>query len=89
MEAVTTLLARARGAGLKIELDGQNLKVTGPTRASAIVQEIAHRKPQVIAHLQVEGCGSLHIQPQHWLHRGGKASCPACQRFMGYVRGER
>ena len=32
-------------------------------------------------------CGSLHIQPQHWVHRDGRAYCPGCEKFMGYVRG--
>jgi hypothetical protein len=31
-------------------------------------------------------CGSLHIQPQHWVHRDGRAYCTGCGRFMGYVR---
>ena len=31
-------------------------------------------------------CGALHVQPQHRDHRGGKAYCPNCGRFMGYVR---
>jgi hypothetical protein len=33
-------------------------------------------------------CGSLHIQPGRWVHRDGKAYCPCCERFMGYVRGQ-
>ena len=32
-------------------------------------------------------CGSTHIQPQHWVHQDGRAYCPGCGRFVGYVRG--
>jgi hypothetical protein len=35
-----------------------------------------------------EDCHTLHIQPQHWVRREGRAYCPGCERFMGYVRGK-
>ena len=38
---------------------------------------------------QVNSCGPLHVQPAKWVHRDGKAYCPACERFLGYVKGER
>jgi hypothetical protein len=30
-------------------------------------------------------CGALHIQSDRWTHRDGKAYCPVCNDFMGYV----
>jgi hypothetical protein len=38
--------------------------------------------------IEATDCGSVHIQPQRWDHRDGRAYCPGCGRFMGYVRGE-
>jgi hypothetical protein len=35
---------------------------------------------------QTDSCGAVHIQPQRWTHRDGKAYCPRCDRFMGCVR---
>ena len=32
------------------------------------------------------GCGSLHLQPREWEHRNGRATCPSCGKFMGYLR---
>ena len=26
-----------------------------------------------------------HLNPATWVHRDGKAFCPGCKRFMGYV----
>lgn len=31
-------------------------------------------------------CGPLHVQPGQWEHREGRATCPSCGKFMGYVR---
>jgi hypothetical protein len=85
MEGVTCLLARAGLAGA-VEVDGGDLKIKGTSQASAIVQEIAGRKIEVVAHFQAQDCGSLHIQPEHWIHRDGRAYCPGCERFMGCAR---
>lgn len=44
--------------------------------------------PGDAANWQDEPCmrESLHIKAERWEHRDGKAYCPGCQRFMGYVR---
>ena len=87
MEAVTRLLARAWLAHLTVQLDGDYLQITGPMAASVIVQELARRKADVVAHLSAQACGPLHLQPGIWVHRDGRAYCPGCDKFMGYVRG--
>ena len=86
MEGVARLLARAWLAHLKVELNGNDLHISGPRSAAAIVDEISARKLEVVAHLQSRGCGSLYLQPGKWVHREGRATCPICGRFMGYVR---
>ncbi len=37
--------------------------------------------------LPANGCDQLHTQPERWTHRGIKAYCPTCDKFMGYLRG--
>ena len=86
MESVARLLARAWLAHLKVELNGDDMLISGPRSAAAIVDEISARKIEVVAHLQTRGCGSLHVQPAKWQYQDGRATCPSCERFMGYVR---
>jgi hypothetical protein len=33
-----------------------------------------------------QSCGALHVQPQHWEQRDGRAFCPTCDKFMGNLR---
>jgi hypothetical protein len=79
------LLARGWMMGMTVELDGRDLKVFGPRRSEAFVEEIRARKGEVVAYLQAQGCGAVHVQPERWRHRGGRAYCPLCNRFMGFV----
>ena len=88
MEPVNRLLTRAWLAHLAVEHVGDGLRVTGPSSAGALVQEIAARKPEVIDHLQAQGCGPLHIQPGRWPKRGKSARCPHCDKWLGYYRSE-
>jgi len=85
MESVIDLLARAAGAGLQIELDGVDLTITGPRKAQSIVREIALRKSGVITHIRKTGCGAIHVRPERWIKRDGKAYCPVCNRYMGHL----
>lgn len=56
-------------------------RIRGYNEVSAPAARVEQQSPPPIA------CGSLHIQPQQWVHRDGRAYCPGCDRFMGYVRG--
>jgi hypothetical protein len=49
-----TLLARARGAGLIVVRDGDLLRVTGPSGASGVAQQIIDAKPAILAALEAE-----------------------------------
>ena len=33
-------------------------------------------------------CLALHVQPERWVHRGGKAYCPRCRQFKGYLHAQ-
>ena len=47
-----TLLGHAAASGLKIEAEGRELVITGPSSCSALVAEIARRKEEVLVELQ-------------------------------------
>jgi hypothetical protein len=85
MESVTRLLARAWMVGLIVELDGNDLDVTGPRAAGSFIKELKDRKADIVSYLKANGCGALHIRPERWPHRNGKAFCPRCGKYMGHV----
>ena len=85
METTARLLARAWLAGCNVELEGRDLRINGPRRADAIIDEIKSRQTEVIVHFLSLRCGALHVQPERWTHKSGRAHCPRCGRFMGYV----
>jgi len=43
------------------------------------------RKAEVVSYLQAQGCGAMHIQPERWRHKVGKAYCPRCGKYMGHI----
>jgi hypothetical protein len=83
MDHIEVLLARANLAGLEVRLAGERIEVSGPRSASMLVAEIASHKDQVLGHLRKNQCGSLHIRPEAWVRREGKAYCPRCGLFKG------
>src|SRR6476469_4992417 len=83
MESVSSFLIRTANAGLSFRLDGNAVLVSGPSSAESIVQEIFTHKPEIVAYLRAH-CGALHLQPERWMKRKGKAYCPACNRYMGH-----
>jgi len=85
VESVTGLLARGWLMGAHVEVDGHDLVVRGPRSAEPFVMEVRARKTEVVSHLQQVGCGALHIKPERWKRISGKAYCPRCRRFMGYL----
>lgn len=88
MESVMRLLARGWMMRVTVELDGNDLKVTGPRSSEPFVYEVQARKAEVVAHLRAQGCGAIHVQPKQWTRKDGKAFCPKCHRFMGHVVNE-
>lgn len=121
------LIRVAQLKGLSLEVVDGVLKVRGPKKFSALVEQLIVNKTEVISTLAIpqapasksdaqttgDGdetiettaakrvssptnlpislgqnakCGSLHVQPGQWEHQDGRATCPSCGKFMGYVR---
>ena len=34
---------------------------------------------------KVPRCSDMHMRPNKWIHRGGKAYCPLCGKYKGRV----
>jgi hypothetical protein len=85
MDCVTRLLSRAWLAGLTVELHGADLKIRGPRKAAPIVEMLRLQKAKIVAFLQEQACGPLHVRPERWTRTCGKAHCPRCGRYMGDV----
>lgn len=119
------LLQSAREAGMQVWAEGENLKIKGPKRLSALALRLIENKVFILPLLSPlpspppfdldsslsadadtrpeipgknmasvdkgdaktgSGCGSLHLQPGGWEYRDGRATCPSCGKFMGYIR---
>ena len=117
-----TLIRVAQQKGLRLDVVDGVLKVRGPKKASALVEQLFANKTEVLTILRdlrataphigipttgdgdkttetpaIAGvsspamsticvdCGALHVQPGRWEHRDGRATCPNCGKFMGYL----
>ncbi len=84
------LLIQADAAGLSIVLDGDDLKITGPIAAVAIVNQIAEHKADVVETLRLtatkcDRCGSHHYVDVP-IHDGKstRRDCGTCRRFRSF-----
>ena len=74
-----------RGVYHRVSALGFNNEAGAPASGASTGDSPCEIEGAVPRHCE-DRCSGLHIQPQSWMCHDGKAYCPVCGKFMGYVR---